>query len=50
MDYLNYLISMFNEGLHSTLIIDTIDKFRKSATKRKEKVIVFKMVYNGNGK
>ena len=49
MDYLNYLIAMFNEGMKSTIVVDTIDKFRKSASKRKDKVVIFKMTYIWQG-
>ena len=43
MDYINYLVALFNEGADSTINIDTIDKFHKSASKGKEKIIVFKL-------
>lgn len=45
MDYLNYLIAMFNSCMQSLIFIDTIEKFRKSISKRVEKVVVFKMKY-----
>ena len=47
MDYLNYLIASFNEGMKSTLVIDTIEKFRRSMTKKIEKVIAFRLMYKG---
>lgn len=47
MDYMNYLMSAFNEGLKSTLVVDTIEKFRRSMTKKIEKVVAFKLVFNG---
>lgn len=45
MDYLNHLISTFNEDMKSTLVIDTIEKFRRSMTKKIDKVIAFKLMY-----
>jgi hypothetical protein len=47
MDYLNFLIASFNEGMNSTLIVDTIEKFRMSMTKKIEKVIAFRLMYKG---
>jgi hypothetical protein len=47
MDYLNYLMSAFNEGMNSALVVDTIEKFRRSMTKKIEKVVAFKLVFKG---
>jgi hypothetical protein len=47
MDYLNYLMAAFNEGMKSTLVMDTIEKFRRSTTKKFEKVVAFKLMFKG---
>lgn len=36
-------MAVFNDELKSTIYIDTIEKFRKSMTKRIEKVLAFKL-------
>jgi hypothetical protein len=38
-------MTVFNSEIKSALVVDTIEKFRKSITKRIEKVIVFKLFY-----
>ena len=43
MDYLNYLMAAFNEGLKSSISIDTAEKFRNSMPKKVEKVVAFKL-------